>query len=185
MTLSEEVIVMNDGEIQQQSPPFELYDNPDNMFVARFIGSPNINFFDGQLDGTTIAVEAFDQPLTIERDVAKAIERELTGDNLVVGVRPNAMTLADGDSYLTTSTSIYEQLGDGTIVHSEVAGTDGAQEVRAMGPPTFTLDEGEVISWTFDLRDVHLFDGDTGEAILNGISPSEPTIDVGEETNAD
>lgn len=185
MTLSEEVIVMDGGEIQQQSPPFELYDNPDNMFVARFIGSPNINFFDGDLDGTTITVGAFDRPITIHQDIAKTIERELTGEDLKVGIRPNALTLDDDDSYLTSSATVYEQLGDGTIIHTETETEDGTQVVRAMGPPTFTPDEGEIVSWTFDLRDVHLFDGDTGEAILNGISPPAQTADMSEETKAD
>lgn len=187
MTLSEEIIVMNDGEIQQQSPPFELYDSPDNMFVARFIGSPNINFFSGTLEGTTITVDGFDRPVSIPQEAATTIERELTGDDLRLGIRPAAMErVVDSDEgYFTSSTKIYEQLGDETVIHTALEVDARTEEVRCMGPATFTPDDGTPVEWTFDLHDVHIFDGETGNAIMNGIVQSTEATETSERSQAD
>jgi multiple sugar transport system ATP-binding protein len=174
MTLSEEVIVMQDGEVQQMSPPYELYSEPDNMFVARFIGSPNINFFPAALDGTTIDVSGFDESIEVSQETATAIEQGHTGDGLQIGLRPSELEMVDdlADADFRTETTIYEQLGDETILHSRMSVDGVEQEVRAMVPPEFTPGDGTEVGFTFSPSDVHVFDDQTGDAILNGLTPT-------------
>ena len=179
MTLSEMVIVMQNGEIQQKSPPFELFTKPENMFVARFIGSPNINFFRASVKGDRIVVDHFDEPIEIDDGVREKIDQEFTGDSLQLGIRPSALEIADDQdsAYFTTETTIFEQLGDESILHTVISEGDQEHEVRALVPPSVTPDPGERIDFTFDLSDVHLFDGETGDAIVHGIAKApQPTL---------
>lgn len=184
MTLSEEVIVMSDGKVQQKSPPFELFAEPDNMFVARFIGSPNINFFPATLDDESLRVPGFERPIEVSADAARTIRHGLTGDDIRLGIRPSSLELAEtpGERYFQTKARIYEQLGDETILHSTFVGDgDGDdQDVRAMVPPHVTPEEGETMDFRFEARDVHVFDGETGETVMNGLTEGTPMVEPAE-----
>ncbi len=176
MTLSEEVLVMNHGELQQQSPPFELYTKPVNMFVARFIGSPNINFFPARYRDGQLVVEGFDRTITVPEEAQAELSHVDAETALQIGIRPNALELAEtDDAYFGASTNIYEQLGDETILHTTMSIDDEERNVRAMVPPTFTPNENTPVTFTFDRSAVHVFDDYSGEAIVNGLTHAEET----------
>ena len=183
MTLSEEVIVINDGRIQQQSPPYEMYDEPENTFVAQFIGSPNINFFDAELRDGQLHVPSFTRPIDVPAAQVGPIEAATGRDGLTIGVRPAAMELVAGaeGARLETTAQLYEQLGDETILHTE---DETGAAVRALVPPEVTPAPGEAIRLTFDPEDVHVFDAETGEAILNGLGTDRPPGSAGEGESA-
>jgi len=179
MTLSEEVIVIDDGEIQQQSPPFEIYSEPNNMFVARFIGSPNINFFDATYRDGQLEVAEFDRPVPVPDGVAEDVLREMRERDLTIGIRPSEMSRvnAGDEPTITGEAQLYEQLGDETILHTAV--TDD-KEVRALIPPRMTPDVGETIHLDFEPSGVHVFDARTEETIVNGLGAAPGTVSTAE-----
>ena len=129
MTMGDRVAVMKKGVLQQVAPPQLLYENPDNLFVAGFIGSPAMNLVQGELqvDGEA-AVTIGTQRITLD---AKVIDerpalRGYAGRRLVVGLRPedmeDASLLADSppDRRLRATASIVEALGSELLVHFEI-----------------------------------------------------------------
>jgi multiple sugar transport system ATP-binding protein len=168
MTLSDEVIVMNDGRIMQKAPPYEIYNEPENTFVAQFIGSPSINLFSARFDGTDLISESLEQSITADETVRDELSE---GDEVQLGIRPSEISIADGDdeTMLTANANVYEELGDETILHLEVEETD--EEMRIVVPPTLVPDIGEQFDLTFDREHVHVFDATDGSVITNGIKP--------------
>jgi len=168
MTLSEEVIVINEGRIQQQSPPFEIFTEPNNMFVARFIGSPNINFFDATYRDGELVVDEFERSVQVPDDISEDVMSELRERDLTIGIRPSDMRMVDvaDDPLIRAEAQLYEQLGDETILHTTLG---GGEDVRALIPPTVTPDVGEAVHLDFDPSGVHVFDAETEEAIVNGL----------------
>lgn len=91
LTMGDRIVVLNNGDIQQVDTPYEIYNNPKNMFVAGFVGSPQMNFIDGEVLGLD--------------------------KNIIYGVRPEKMTSPDGDITLTADIDISEMLGSETVVY--------------------------------------------------------------------
>ena len=168
MTLSEEVIVIDEGRVQQQSPPFEMFSRPNNMFVARFIGSPNINFFDATFRDGELVVDELTRPIPVPDGLSEDVMSQMRDRDLTIGVRPSEMSMVDAtdDPLLHSEAQLYEQLGDETILHTTI---DGTKDVRALIPPTVTPDVGEAIHLDFEPSGVHVFDARTEEAIVNGL----------------
>jgi lactose/L-arabinose transport system ATP-binding protein len=128
MTLADRIVVLRDGIVEQQGAPTELYDNPDNMFVAGFIGSPRMNFLAGEIVaslGNTAEVRLadFGQP-TITVPTRSAGARP--GDSVCVGIRPEHFVETEVASVvLKARATVVEQLGGLSHVHA--AGTGGEQ----------------------------------------------------------
>jgi ABC-type sugar transport systems, ATPase components len=130
MTLADRIVVLRAGRIEQQGSPIELYDNPDNIFVAGFIGSPRMNFLEGAIraiDGNTLSVSlaAFDGPdLAVRRrGTGGAI-----GDTINVGIRPEHFTETEAaNASLTATAQVIEQLGGVSYVYA--IGRDGQSKV--------------------------------------------------------
>jgi len=104
MTLADKIVVLRAGHIEQLGSPMELYQNPDNKFVAGFIGSPSMNFLEGVVEAGKVRVAALGDQL-IETDVALPAD----GAKITVGLRPQHLAVAAGDSPL--SVDIRERLG--------------------------------------------------------------------------
>ncbi len=177
MTLSEEVIVIQDGRIEQHSPPYELFEAPNSKFVARFIGSPNINFFDAHLGDGQLHVPQFEKPVPVPQEVLSEIEAATDPADLTLGVRPSALRIVENsdEAYFEGETTIHEQLGTETILHLSLENTEeGVLEegtsVRALGPPNMTPEPGERFRFAFAPSDVHVFDNRTGVALVNGLT---------------
>ncbi|MBY4893698.1 sn-glycerol-3-phosphate ABC transporter ATP-binding protein UgpC [Rhodobacteraceae bacterium N5(2021)] len=146
MTLADKIVVLRAGYIEQVGAPLDLYNDPDNKFVAGFIGSPAMNFFDGVNAGGLITVSAlggaeFAAPLS------------MVGDGPVtVGVRPNKVTLSEGDTHRV---DLSERLGG--VSYHYVSAADGSrivveahdQEAPPPGTPT---------GIAFDVADAYFFD---------------------------
>jgi multiple sugar transport system ATP-binding protein len=157
MTLADRLVVMDQGTIAQEGPPRDVYRRPASRFVARFIGSPEINL----LDGRTSAGRVEAGPLALE--LAAAADGELT-----IGIRPDAILRADGPLPARTSgpvrarVDVVELLGSAACVHLDVDGT----ELRMLVPED-EVDrdpEGAWIDVVIDLDRVHLFDADGDRA---------------------
>ena len=129
MTLGDRIAVISDGVVQQCGPPLEVYDGPANRFVAAFVGSPPMNFFDGSLiaqDGNVFFDEGTCR-IRLPRRGSSRLDRWI-GRRVVLGVRPQAMSLhpqgrfAGPDNAIGVRVSVVEPLGDRMDVYAATAG---------------------------------------------------------------
>ncbi len=120
MTMADKIVVMNNGRVEQIGSPLELYDNPANLFVAGFIGSPAMNFLKGRLNGAAVAVGS-----GISLPVKTKLE---SGRDVLVGVRPEHLAVAaDG---VPAEVVVVEPTGADTQIFCKLAGTDVTAVVR-------------------------------------------------------
>ena len=163
MTMSDRIVVMSGGVLQQAGTPDDLYSRPVNLFVAGFIGSPSMNFLSGRVEqrsGTAILVG--DGGATQDGGWEYALSPEQgtraltsTGE-VVLGVRHNSVRLYQSEQPNTIKARVYtvEPTGDVTFVHFRV----GEHILAASVDPTFQISADEPIWVDFDQRNIHLFD---------------------------
>jgi multiple sugar transport system ATP-binding protein len=113
MTMGDRVAVLRDGVLQQFAPPRELYRNPDNVFVAGFIGSPAMNLFTLPIVDSTVALG--DWPITLPRHIANA------AGEVVVGVRPEHFEL--GGLGVEMEVDVVEELGADAYLYGRITGS--------------------------------------------------------------
>jgi multiple sugar transport system ATP-binding protein len=158
MTMGDRVAVMDEGVIQQVDTPLRLYDKPANLFVAGFIGSPQMNLIAATASGGLAHVGGYDVPLG--PPAAAPIE----GD-VVLGVRPEAWRLVGPGEGLPVKVTVVEELGaDGYVYGTcDVAGTPATVVVRV--PARTAAGKGEVIHVTTEADAVHVFEPETGQRL--------------------
>jgi len=159
MTMGDRVAVMKDGHLQQVDSPLGLYDRPVNLFVAGFIGSPQMNLLD------TTAVDGGARVGEHVLPVDPAAVSRTRGDT-TVGVRPEAWRLvSSGAGGLPVHVSVVEELGADAFVYgsSDVDGTPASVIVRVGGRDS--VRKGETIHVTTDPSSVHVFDRASGERL--------------------
>jgi lactose/L-arabinose transport system ATP-binding protein len=128
MTLADRIVVLRAGHIEQQGTPIELYDNPDNIFVAGFIGSPRMNFVAAEVTAAnardvTVRLIEFGNPVLNLRARAENVR---PGDKLQVGIRPeHFIDPAGASASLTARAQVVEQLGGVSYIYA--AGESGTQ----------------------------------------------------------
>jgi multiple sugar transport system ATP-binding protein len=153
MTMADKIVVMHDGIVEQMGAPLELYDNPANMFVAGFIGSPAMNFIPGTIKANgSLTVEAAGG---IHLPVAKAPSAS-DGKPVMYGFRPEHMTLADDG--VPAEVVVVEPTGSETQLVARMAG----QDIVAIFRERYDLHPGQKIHLKPRADVVHLFDKATG-----------------------
>jgi multiple sugar transport system ATP-binding protein len=153
MTMADKIVVMNGGNVEQAGAPLDLYDRPNNLFVAGFIGSPSMNFVKGRIDGDAFRAEdGVSLPLPTGREPSD-------GRPALYGIRPEHFQLSSEG--LPAKVSVIEPTGSETQVMAEFAGTPiiCAFRERVAARP------GETIRVTADPSLVHLFDAGTGQRL--------------------
>lgn len=171
MTLGERIVVMNKGSVQQIASPEELYNEPRNMFVAGFIGSPAMNFIDVKLEGSKAHAEgvSFD----LDADTAKALRGR--GDaQAVLGIRPEHIYTEDfaermghsKQNAITAQVQVIENLGAETLVYFRI----GARMVTARVNPETDTRVGQTMTFVLDSGKLHVFDPDTEERLAGSRS---------------
>ncbi len=182
MTMSDRIAVINGGELQQIDPPLVCYNEPKNLFVAGFIGSPSMNFVDGELTPGGLRSDHFD----LEFDPADL--DHAVGDSVTMGIRPEDIYLthnSDSDTscseVIEARTDVLEPMGNEIFVYlsldgasSEMMTSDEAssasnQLLMSVDPDT-EIDEDKSVSVVLDRSKIHLFDTASGEAIRHGIA---------------
>lgn len=174
MTLGDRIAVMNDGQIQQVATPAEIYQRPANLFVAQFIGSPDMNFFEATVSAgkdVTLAVDGFD--LTITEMVDRDRWRDLDGETVRLGIRPQdiyhpeflSRNYESGET-TTATVELIEELGPVNDTHFSTGSTSFIARLDSNAPVSL----GEEIAVVFDTTALHVFDAATGERI--------PTVDT-------
>ena len=164
MTLGDRIVVMKDGMVQQIGTPQEVYDSPANVFVAGFIGVPQMNFYDARLvrDGETYRVEldGISVPVSPEK-CARLAARGVDTQDITLGVRPENIELAEaGDTSLTGTVETTEMMGSSVYLHVSVDGKDSIiilQNVEEDGRRPSDIQVGSTLSFTFSGGSMHLF----------------------------
>jgi multiple sugar transport system ATP-binding protein len=159
MTMGDRVAVMKLGELQQVDTPLNLYDRPANLFVAGFIGSPQMNL----MEGTAVEGQAKIGDYTVPVDPAAA--SKIHG-NVTVGVRPEAWRLvSENEGGLPVRVTVVEELGADGFVYgtSGVEGTPHDIIIRVSARDS--VHKGDTLYVTTDPNKVHVFDTDTGERL--------------------
>jgi len=165
MTMGDRVAVMKDGLLQQVDTPLALYDRPDNLFVAGFIGSPGMNLLAGKTAGDGVAI-VDGVEILINRTAAAASSGSVT-----LGIRPESWRVADaGASGYPVTVAVVEELGADAYVYATPVGVDAAGDHAGEMLPQVVarlegrqqLRPGQQISLVADPRAIHVFDTDTG-----------------------
>ncbi len=156
MTMADRVVVMNAGRIEQVAAPIELYEKPANKFVANFIGSPSMNFFDAAIQNGAVALG--DQRLPLPPETASRL-----GDraHVTFGIRPEHMRESAHSADLTLVAETLEPLGAHTLILGRV---DGAP-ITAQVDPRFPAYEGQACTVTLDMGEAHFFDPDSEQRL--------------------
>ncbi|MBA1143538.1 ABC transporter ATP-binding protein [Mesorhizobium neociceri] len=155
MTLADRIVVLRGGHVEQIGRPLDLYDNPDNQFVAGFVGSPKMNFIKGRVVGRntrSVTVELVGEEKTrIMQPLAGAVPE--TGAKVIVGVRPEHFgNGGEGDADLTVGIDVVEHLGGTSFIYARTAhGEDLVIQRDAAKVP----DTSEI---TVSIRKSYLFD---------------------------
>jgi multiple sugar transport system ATP-binding protein len=169
MTLGDRIVVLHEGKIQQIGAPLHLYDHPANRFVAGFIGSPAMNFFEGVVQGgdePAFVAEGGAFRLPLDAAWAERL-RAYGGKAITLGIRPESVYALRGrpaDARLAPGTFTVEglePLGNEIFVHARA----GAHRVTARVVPQPLPAPGEPLELAFDLGRLHFFDRDTEQSL--------------------
>ncbi|MCU4753803.1 ABC transporter ATP-binding protein [Halobacteria archaeon AArc-curdl1] len=191
MTMSDRIAVINAGELQQIDPPLICYNEPANLFVAGFIGSPSMNLINGELTNNGIQTDTF----SVDFDPS-ILEGVSPGDQVTLGVRPEDVYLTDQSEGVGNATKpkhvttdVLEPMGNEIFVYlnlddskeRSMADAEGAakgQLLMSVDPDT-EIDEDQSVDIVLDRSSLHLFDTETGDALLHGL---ETPVAVSDET---
>ncbi len=168
MTMASRIAVMKDGILQQVGTPGELYDHPSNMFVAGFIGSPSMNFFDATVRGSngTIMFDTGTFQLPVPTDTQETL-RHRNDEKYVIGIRPEDIYDAAFQSPGITSAAVDAQVDVVEPMGSEIYLNllTGEQTFVARVDPRSTARAGNNVGLAFDVNKVHVFDKKSEAAI--------------------
>jgi multiple sugar transport system ATP-binding protein len=168
MTMATRIAVINKGLLQQLDTPQHLYDHPNNLFVAGFIGSPAMNFFPGKLrkDNGKLVVDANDFSVAIPSKFAKPYEPH-AGKDIIFGIRPENIHDVDfvppniDAEKVAVKVDVTELMGNEIFLYL----VSGKNTFVARVDPRSKLRVGEQASVAFDMDSIHIFDAATEEAI--------------------
>lgn len=170
MTLGTRIVVMKDGVVQQVDTPDNLYNKPGNLFVAGFIGSPQMNFINAvcKVTGDKVTLTVKDVEFEVpEEKAAKLKAGNYDGKTVVVGIRPEDISdVVNEDqkqAVLTATITASEMLGAEVFLYFDV---DGAPMTARVEPGT-SRKMGDKVSFALNLDKIHVFDKDTTNVITN------------------
>ena len=177
MTLGDRIVIMKDGVVQQIGTPQEVFDTPSNLFVAGFIGTPQMNFFRGSLEkaGEGYQIQCMGATLSVTAEqAARLAAGGQSGGEVIVGVRPEHIQLqAQEENAISATVEVSELMGSEVYLHAVVGSGEAAQDV-VMRIPTTDLPAqyrgnvpyGTRMHFTFSSQLVHLFDPATEKSLF-------------------
>jgi len=171
LTMGTRIVVMKDGFVQQVDSPLSLYDKPNNMFVAGFLGTPQINFFNSMLTekGKDLWLTFNNTSIKLPESKATPAVREYIGKEVVMAVRPEAIRDDDAhlalspDTKVTASVEVVEMLGSETLLYLTIDGVPAIARVN----PRNTAAVGDVVPMCFEASRIQIFDKETEKVIVN------------------
>ena len=155
MTMGDRVAVMHEGALQQVDTPLNLYDHPANLFVAGFIGSPQMNLLEGFSDGTGVSIGSYRTP-----EVPHGLP---AGTRVTIGVRPESWRIVSNeDAGISIEVNVVEELGADGFAYgtSDIEGTPRDLIVRVAD--RYSVRRGDILRLAVDPDKAHVFDTETG-----------------------
>ncbi len=175
MTLGDRIVIMKDGYIQQVGTPQEVFDQPENLFVAGFIGSPQMNFFQAELekDGAGYAVSLLGMRIPLDGTRSRLLsENGAKPGKVILGVRPEHMSVcfSEGESALEGTILVNEMMGSELHLHIRTEGGDSTivrlPTVDLTPEQRASLTAGSRIRFSFAGKVTQLFDPETEKSLL-------------------
>ena len=172
MTMASRIVVMKDGVMQQVDSPQNLYDYPTNQFVAGFIGSPQMNFFNAKLEKEgqdVVAKFGVNKIVVPTAKVSKLVDESYIGKEVILGIRPenindDAEIVAASNAVIECNVEVTELMGSETYLYLKTSGKE--DNIIARVDPRTTSRAGAKIKVAFDVAHLHFFDKDTEKTIL-------------------
>lgn len=170
MTLADRIVVLKDGQIQQVGTPMDVYNKPANVFVAGFIGSPAMNFFNVVLENGRVHDEHGDFDIPVPEGKLKILkEAGYEGKELIMGIRPEDVHTEQvflesfPENVVESTVTVSELLGSETQLYTNLGGTELVSKVDARD----FAKPGEKVKMGFEMNKVHFFDKDTEKTLDN------------------
>jgi len=164
MTIADKIAILNDGKLQQHGTPDEVFNEPANLFVAQFVGSPNMNTYTATLTAKsgTYRIETDDVTFEIPREL---VDTDIEREGVIVGFRPQDLyqtrhRTTEGPD-IETDVRMVEPLGTEAIVHAETASDDITTKLRDF----HDISSGQELTLTIAPEHVYLFDASSGELL--------------------
>ncbi len=157
MTMADKIVIMRSGHVEQLGSPLDLYDRPENLFVAGFLGSPAMNFVSGTVaDGAVVSASGMRWPLPAALAAAKGMT---PGRRVIYGIRPEHLRL--GDNGFSARVLVVEPTGSETQVLLDL----GGEKLTAAFRERIPVGVGEALPVSIDAASVHVFDPETEKRI--------------------
>ena len=169
MTLGTRIVVMKDGVVQQVDTPQNLYDKPGNLFVAGFMGSPQMNFLDAEVEvnGDKASLKIAGQSIELPPAKAKkVIDGGYAGKTVTFGIRPedvddSEMVVSTSKAVFESTINVYELLGAEVYLYFDLA----EFPITARVDSRTTARPGDKVKFAFDVEKIHVFDKETEQTI--------------------
>ncbi len=190
MTLGDRIVIMRDGFVQQVGTPQEVFHHPANLFVAGFIGSPQMNTFDARLirTGDRYSVEVGGATVALSPEKCRRLAAaDAESQEVVLGIRPEHIALSGGPGSVPAEVDVSEMMGSAVHIHVRTCGREAvivvpvSEEAAERGEDT--LAAGTAVGFTFRGSAVHVFDRETG--INLEFPPAAPAEEPPEEPRAE
>ncbi|MCI8598972.1 MAG: sn-glycerol-3-phosphate ABC transporter ATP-binding protein UgpC [Lachnospiraceae bacterium] len=171
MTLGTRIVVMKDGVVQQIDSPQTLYNQPGNLFVASFIGSPQMNFLDAvcEVEGNNAFLRVGEYRIALSQEKSKKlIDKGYAGKEVVMGIRPEdvsdeSSTRAEHQAFVKGTVNVYELLGAEVYLYFDMCGTQMTARVSS----STAAKEGDKVDFVLNTDKIHVFDKETEITITN------------------
>ena len=177
MTLGDRIVIMKDGVIQQIGTPQEVFDHPANLFVAGFIGMPQMNFYNAELvkENGRYAVELENARVELSDEKQANLEKnQVAPQAITLGVRPEHISLAaDASQAVHGTVDVAEMMGSAVHLHVNACGSDTIvilQTLDLQGAGHAIPSIGDTLDFTFQGNVVHLFDRNTGRNLEQAVN---------------
>ena len=151
MTLADRLAVINNGIIEQLGTPIEIYNNPESLFVAGFIGSPQMNFLDANLNNKTLSAENFE---------IKNIDSDYNGE-VTLGIRPEHLVQSE-NGLINLKVDLVEQLGSDNLVYGQLK---NKKDFCYRCPGNQTVEKGSNLRVNMENNKYYIFDKSTGKRV--------------------
>ena len=190
MTLGDRIVIMKEGFVQQVGTPQEVFHHPANLFVAGFIGSPQMNTFDARLirTGDRYSVEVGGATVALSPEKCRRLAAAgAESQEVVLGIRPEHIALSGGPGSVPAEVDVSEMMGSAVHIHVRACGREAvivvpvSEEAAERGEDT--LAAGTAVGFTFRGSAVHVFDRETG--INLEFPPAAPAEEPPEEPQAE
>ncbi|MBT5572063.1 MAG: sn-glycerol-3-phosphate ABC transporter ATP-binding protein UgpC [Alphaproteobacteria bacterium] len=164
MTLADKIVVLQSGRIEQTGAPLDIYNNPQNVFVAGFIGSPRMNLIEATAnqgaEGWTLTAPNMSVPIP-------NVDCLTDGAHCTFGIRPEHVSIAtEGSGHTKAQVAFAEQLGGETYLYCDV---EGSPQITVHQPGQLPIVKGQTLALNFALENMHLFDA-YGQVIVNQVT---------------